>query len=91
MSVYDKIEKLLGRKLEFNETDYHGKHGFFPVYVNYNFQSRIADMFSEEKDECAHKFLDYLESIQGDTNANNPINSIDDRGSISDSGEDQSS
>ena len=76
MSIYEEIEKLLGRKVDFQKTD----KGFLPVYINYNFQAKLADMFSEDKDECAQKFLSYLESIQGDTDANNENDSTDDRG-----------
>lgn len=77
MSVKNEIEKILGREIEFQETD----KGFIPVYINYNFQAKIADMYSKDEEECATKFLEYLETLQGDTDANNTDDPSNDRGS----------
>jgi hypothetical protein len=66
MTTLEQIEKLAGRKVDFKEVNYKGVKGFLPVYINFNMQSRLSELFAVTQEEAADKFLTFLKGL-GDT------------------------
>lgn len=66
MNVFEEVNNLAGRQIEFQEVTRAGQKGYMPLYINFNLQSRLSEVFAPTMEESASKFLEYL---KGEKNA----------------------
>lgn len=67
MTTQEEIKDLAGREVSVIKTTFKGKSGYMPMYINFNIQNRVSELFSSTEEECLDKFLVLLRNIKGDT------------------------